>query len=1591
MLSNMKVLVAALLSVTLYVSLSYAAPYFEYEYDFYQPDGSKVTLILNGDEFYMRAETIDGYTVVRDSKTGWICYGQLSADGNTIISTGVPVGQETGTKGKYDTNSKSITPEITVDKQLKINIDAQMDIVNERKALLLGDDKDYVGQETAISTKGYSTEDIESAPSSPDVLPATKTISNFSGTIKGIVLIFDFSDAPANYTLSQYEEKVNKPNYYYSNGNARSLRTYYEDVSRGAFILEHYVYGIYRAPKTFAEYDDEGYGNGAHELLSLGLNHINDQGFDFSQLSTNSDGTIKAIALMYTGNPKEWAKGMWYHAGGYGGFSADGVRSGSYCTDKAGDLSPGTLIHEHGHMVAKWPDTYSYIGGEPGTWGVMGGGYCDLPNPYFLYENGWLDGENINGTPSNYTMNSADPYFAYFFYDPDQPTEFYMMKPYTKDLLYCPSIPEEGMSIWRINTNGDNANYPDRDRHIELVHPNNSDNSKSNGVLFKSGGLLDQFTTATVPSSDWKFSTMSGQPSGMEVTNISGPGSQMTFTLGAPPTPVPYYKLDGDVADSSGNNLVPTVYGLDGSAISSDVYTGVRYDLKQCVLFDGIDDYLVCPSGVVTGSNLTISFWVKPGAVDNMVLLDRFPADDNGEGWSVCLAENGKAVFRIGSLTNYTDVYTPYPVYEQNRWLNITCVFVEDGTAKIYTDGKLRIVKSAIPQTTNNSTAELRIAGAAAVNTELRFKGYLDDIRFYDQELKPAYFKNVESMSFRKKNGPVAYLKLDDTDGEDAFDSSGNNMTGSLAGELSFDNSSIAGPRGTALEFDGTDDFISLSSDETLGINEGFTVAMWAYPTSVAKWSRFIDFGNGSASDNIIMGRRDTSNDLFFEVYMNGAAPIVTATGAIELNKWQFFAATVDNNGNVKMYKNGVQIKIGTTNPAIDLYRKNLYIGRSNWSSDAYYKGAMDEIKIYNYPLSADEISKVYYSKKHDMPIPANGDTDTSTEVVLEFDPISGATAVDYYFGTEYASVNNADHDSPEYFGRKYSKDFQPPQLDAWRRYYWRVDLIMADGSIVKSDVWQFDTSGFLRREVWTGLSNDNYISSLLASENYPDNPSLTENISTFELPQNFDEAYGSRVLGMLVPQTSGNYRFWIAGDDEVELWISSDSDPANMELRAYVHNASTGYRNFDQYSSQKSGLITLEGGKAYYVMALQKEGVGGDHMTVAWQGPDSPERSIIDQFWLRLAPGNTWPKFEGEQPASIDAAEGVQLDVALPYAVIDDDGDSVSISKLIGPNWLVTGNDGQLKGTPKDAHVGNNTFILEATDSKGGSDTVILNINVVDRYSGTSGLSDLEKFAAQWLSDTPGNNADLDDDNDVDITDFGKLADNWLVSYVDGLLGYWKFDTSSMTTMPDSYNDYDGKMVNITPNNWSAGVSGNALEFHGSEYVEIEGLTGISGGGPRTVTAFVKLPEDLDNANKEANIIVSYGAAENGKKWIMFADDQTGKLAVSIYGIRIKGGADLEDGQWHHVAAVMPIASDNINQIKLYVDGVEVETNSSEIDSVVSTTTTENILIGAMDNNKAEGVQAPVLFYNGTIDEVRIYSRDLSAEEIAELAGSDN
>jgi len=163
--------------------------------------------------------------------------------------------------------------------------------------------------------------------------------------------------------------------------------------------------------------------------------------------------------------------------------------------------------------------------------------------------------------------------------------------------------------------------------------------------------------------------------------------------------------------------------------------------------------------------------------------------------------------------------------------------------------------------------------------------------------------------------------------------------------------------------------------------------------------------------------------------------------------------------------------------------------------------------------------------------------------------------------------------------------------------------------------------TGTIMREVWSDIGGT-AVSDLMGNANYPDNPTFGDELTLFEAPTDFADNFGSRVYGWLHPATSGDYTFWIAADDYCQLSLSTDDDPANAVVIA-GHNSWTGSREFDNMPEQMSAPIALEAGGKYYIEGIYKEGGGGDNMAVAWQGPDSPERTVIDGSFLSPAPWN--------------------------------------------------------------------------------------------------------------------------------------------------------------------------------------------------------------------------------------------------------------------------------------------------------------------------------------------------------------------------------
>lgn len=210
-----------------------------------------------------------------------------------------------------------------------------------------------------------------------------------------------------------------------------------------------------------------------------------------------------------------------------------------------------------------------------------------------------------------------------------------------------------------------------------------------------------------------------------------------------------------------------------------------------------------------------------------------------------------------------------------------------------------------------------------------------------------------------------------------------------------------------------------------------------------------------------------------------------------------------------------------------------------------------------------------------------------------------------------------------------------------------------------------------------------------------------------------------------------------------------------------------------------------------------------------------------------------------------------------------------------------------------------------------------------------------------------------------------------------DGLIGYWKFDEGSGDFLTDSSGlGFHAKMASTTFPQWSPiGMIGyNKLNFLGGTngYVEVYPRTDYFSRNEITVAAWVRA-ESLPNTYNAIVSRVSSGL--NSYNQIFIRD--TGKLAVYVYGNSSARNYDgtgvhtLSTGQWYHIAYTY-----SNNGLVGYVNGVIDGTAASGGGTLTGIATTT---IGNDINTSPRR-------FDGDIDDVRIYNRVLTQDEIVQL-----
>lgn len=216
------------------------------------------------------------------------------------------------------------------------------------------------------------------------------------------------------------------------------------------------------------------------------------------------------------------------------------------------------------------------------------------------------------------------------------------------------------------------------------------------------------------------------------------------------------------------------------------------------------------------------------------------------------------------------------------------------------------------------------------------------------------------------------HLKLDETSGTSASDSSGNGQTSTLTNGAAFH---TGGQIRGCVDLDGTNDFVSVPAQTWSDGASAMTIACWYRPDTLADWklavtkyynsSNFWQLahgGSGFGGNNDVLLSINTGTSESTAVYTTGN---VLATGT-----WVHIVAVFDgsltgNTNRIKFYINGTlsTTSSGGTTPTslISSASDNILVGWRDDSAATYsIDGRMDDIRMYSRALTAGDVSELY-------------------------------------------------------------------------------------------------------------------------------------------------------------------------------------------------------------------------------------------------------------------------------------------------------------------------------------------------------------------------------------------------------------------------------------------------------------------------------------------------------------------------------------------------------------------------------------------------------------------------------------------------------
>ena len=526
-----------LLSFCFLIGFSFAAWLDNMPMTMTQPDGSKLSCFASGDEYHNWLHDADGFTIMRNPRTGFWVYA-TGTRGSLTASAFIP--------GQSDPKALGLTPRLNIS------------------------EAEY--KEMRRSKFPMPTE--RDAPT--------------SGTINNLVIFIRFADE------TEFTDNLSTYTGWFNTGTS-SQKGYFLEASYNQLTVNTSFYPT-TASSTVLSWQDShnrayfqpydattnptGY-NGDTErrtreftLLQNATAGVASQIPSSLTIDSDGDGRVDNVVFVIKGSAGAWSSLLWPHRWSlYDRYVyINGKRVYDFNlqlqTFLAGS-NVGVLCHEFFHTLGA-PDLYHYTdnGITPaGSWDLMesNGNPPHHMLAFMKYKYGdWISSIPTISASGQYTLNAltSSTNNCYRINSPNSSTEYFIVE-YRRDMgTYESSIPGSGLLVYRINTSAGDGNADGPPDEVYIYRPGGT--TTVDGTISSANYSQETGRTRINAETNPTPFLSDGSAGGLSIYNIgSAAGETITFNLGIPPV---------ITIDFTTN---PTIESFDGTLFPPDGWNSV--------------------------------------------------------------------------------------------------------------------------------------------------------------------------------------------------------------------------------------------------------------------------------------------------------------------------------------------------------------------------------------------------------------------------------------------------------------------------------------------------------------------------------------------------------------------------------------------------------------------------------------------------------------------------------------------------------------------------------------------------------------------------------------------------------------------------------------------------------------------------------------------------------------------------------------------------------------------------------------------------------------------------------------------------------